>query len=56
MQEVKSKDISKHRHERLTLLGAEGPGMQLILLQEAHAARSRRARGAADIVKKDSRC
>ena len=56
MQEVRSRDITMHCHERLTLVGAERPGVQLILLQKTHAARSRRARGEADIVTKDSRC
>ena len=28
-EEVRSRDISMHRHEGLTLLGAEGPGVQL---------------------------
>ena len=56
MQEVRRRDISIHRHQRLTLLGAEKPAVQLILLQLTHAARSRRARGAADIIIKGSRC
>ncbi len=56
MQEVRSRDISIHRHKRLTLLKAEKPRVQLILLQRTHAARSRRAKGASDIVMKDSRC
>ena len=56
MQEVRSRDISMHRHEGLRLLGAEGLGVQLILLQKTDAARNRKARGASDIVMKDSRC
>ena len=56
MQEVSSKDTRMHRHEKLMLLEAEGPGVQLILLQKTHGARSRKARGTADIVTKDSRC
>ncbi len=42
-----------HCHEGLTMLEAEEPGVQLILLQRTHAARSRRARGVADIVTKN---
>ncbi len=56
MQEVTTKDISMHCYERLTLLGAEGPGVQLILLQITQAARSKKAKGATDIVTKYSRC
>ncbi len=56
MQEVRSRDIRMHRHEELTLIRADEPEVQLILLQKTHAARSRRARGAADIVTKNSRC
>ncbi len=56
MQEVKSRDISMHHHEGLTLLGTEGPEVQLILLQRTHAAKSRKAMSAADIVTKNSRC
>ena len=56
MQDVRNRDNSMHRNERLSLLGVEEPGAQLILLQKTHAARSRNARGAADIVTKDSRC
>ncbi len=39
MQEVKSKDISMHRYERLTLIGAEGPGVQLTSSRKTHAVR-----------------
>ena len=53
MQDVRSRGISMHRHEGLTLLE---PRVQLILLQKTHAARNRRAKGEADIVTKDSRC
>ena len=41
MQEVRSRDISIHRHKKLMLLETEGAKMQLILLQKTHAARSR---------------
>ena len=54
MQEVRNRDNSMHRNKRLSLLGVEGPGVQLILLKKTHAARSRKARGAADIVMKNS--
>ncbi len=56
MQDVRNRDNSIHCNEGLSLLGVEGPGVQLILLQKTHAARSRKARGAAEIVTKDSRC
>ena len=38
---VRSKHISMHCHKGLTLLGVEGPGVQLTLPQRTHAVRSR---------------